>query len=674
MRMRVSRTSSEKVLSLERRSVEIKSRCKISKGTWHQIKLQWSFCTPKFEGRSQEETWQGQVALLKEWKFNWIKKHGLLSNWSQGNGGAHFEITRGKRVRDWFQSFDAHAEQKGFELRRTGNSKEIQDLYRGGNGKWWSANKRGNKRVCSRSWPLRGCAITRWNARRLIACEALRRTRIFIWVGQRSATTVDQKGDFFCKTDNFVPPVVPEVSSSTGTCSSSTSSLQDLSFTSPETERSDEQAPGKWRPESQKQNKKKDDNRDAEECLRDLLQWLEEFTDNLETHKRLCVHTFLRTQIRNVLRKWQKDQGSTLFFHFPKDRNCEVCMRTKITRAPCRRRIGGAVLRAEKFGDLITADQKVLNEERESRNNHRYAIVVQDLAQSYPSKTKTSQDTEKSSKKFLEPSEKQKVIYTDNSLEFAKSCEDLSWNHRTSTPHRSQTNGIAERAVRRVKEGFFFCSSKDWMMVRFNGMRLLSAKCPRLLGGLENSLWMTLRRAIQRTGHSIWSSGRISSDFDKRSNENSSIRKDSFTWNVSWICVDRGGEFGKEIFWLLIWKNWKFFRDEPMRKKYWSHRREKNSFSHLQMVQQNCLEETTNSGNPLQGENILYGVKISVEDVKANRKSLDQQNEKMSLKPGVTFGQFKVTSFIVIILNLEFNSTCRKKKHSLFHCNKYTLT
>ena len=33
-----------------------------------------------------------------------------------------------------------------------------------------------------------------------------------------------------------------------------------------------------------------------------------------------------------------------------------------------------------------------------------------------------------------------------------KACEDLSWNHCTSTPHRSETNGIAERAVRRVKE------------------------------------------------------------------------------------------------------------------------------------------------------------------------------------------------------------------------------
>ena len=55
--------------------------------------------------------------------------------------------------------------------------------------------------------------------------------------------------------------------------------------------------------------------------------------------------------------------------------------------------------------------------------------------------------------KFLEPDWKHKVIYTDNSLEFGKACEDLSWNHCTSTPHRSETHGIAERAVRRVKEG-----------------------------------------------------------------------------------------------------------------------------------------------------------------------------------------------------------------------------
>ena len=69
-----------------------------------------------------------------------------------------------------------------------------------------------------------------------------------------------------------------------------------------------------------------------------------------------------------------------VYTHFPKDRNCEICQRTKITTAPCRRRNGGAVARAENFGDLITADHKVLSDNCESRNNHRYAVVVQDLA------------------------------------------------------------------------------------------------------------------------------------------------------------------------------------------------------------------------------------------------------------------------------------------------------
>ena len=147
----------------------------------------------------------------------------------------------------------------------------------------------------------------------------------------------------------------------------------------------------------------------------------------------------------------------SVFTHFPKDQNCDTCLKTKITTASCRRRAGTVVPRAEHFGDLITADHTVLSEESESRNNHRYAVVVQDLAtqwiQSYPCKSKSSQETQKSLMKFLEPTRKPKVIYTDNSLEFGKSCEELSWNHCTSTPLRSETNGIAERAVRRAKEG-----------------------------------------------------------------------------------------------------------------------------------------------------------------------------------------------------------------------------
>ena len=82
----------------------------------------------------------------------------------------------------------------------------------------------------------------------------------------------------------------------------------------------------------------------------------------------------------------------SVYTHFPKDPNCDICLKTKITRASGRRRTGTVVPRAEHFGDLITADHTILSEESESRNSHRYGVVVQDLAtqwiQSYLCKKK----------------------------------------------------------------------------------------------------------------------------------------------------------------------------------------------------------------------------------------------------------------------------------------------
>ena len=194
----------------------------------------------------------------------------------------------------------------------------------------------------------------------------------------------------------------------------------------------------------------------------EIPEWLQEFRENLvddEIPLQGGSHASSSHEASlEPTTKRREDLGKhNVYTHFAKDRNCEICKRTKITRAPCRRRNGEAVPRAVNFGDLITADHKVLSDNCESRNNHRYAVVVQDLAtqwiQAYPCENKTSQETQRSLQKFLEPERKPKVIYTDNSLEFGKACEDLSWNHCTSTPHPSETNGIAERAVRRVKEG-----------------------------------------------------------------------------------------------------------------------------------------------------------------------------------------------------------------------------
>ena len=150
-------------------------------------------------------------------------------------------------------------------------------------------------------------------------------------------------------------------------------------------------------------------------------------------------------------------------------------------------------------GDVLVADleeletmdaseiySKRLNAKEVIFPNLRNILFFLDVViQSYQCKTKTSQETKKNLQMFLEPTRKPKVIYTDNSLEFGKVCEDLSWNHCTSTPHKSETHGIAERAVRKVKEGTsasIVAIRSGWKLVgRFYGMLYLSAKRSRSL-------------------------------------------------------------------------------------------------------------------------------------------------------------------------------------------------
>ena len=117
----------------------------------------------------------------------------------------------------------------------------------------------------------------------------------------------------------------------------------------------------------------------------EIPEWLQEFRENLvddEIPLQGGSHAISSHEVSlEPTAKRREDLGKhNVHTHFPKDRNCEICKRTKITRAPCRRRKGEAVPRADNFGDLITADHKVLSDNCESRNNHRNAVVVQDLA------------------------------------------------------------------------------------------------------------------------------------------------------------------------------------------------------------------------------------------------------------------------------------------------------
>jgi len=73
--------------------------------------------------------------------------------------------------------------------------------------------------------------------------------------------------------------------------------------------------------------------------------------------------------------------------------------------------------------------------------------------QGYACKSKSAAECIKYFKRFVGPQFKPEHVYSDNSKELISACTELGWAHDTSTPHRSETNGVIERSVRTVKEG-----------------------------------------------------------------------------------------------------------------------------------------------------------------------------------------------------------------------------
>ena len=167
----------------------------------------------------------------------------------------------------------------------------------------------------------------------------------------------------------------------------------------------------------------------------------------------------------------------SMFTHFPKDRNCDICLRTKNFKGFLQETYWYSRGQSGKFGDLITADHKVLSEGSESRHSHRYAVVVQDLAtqwiQSYPCKTKTSWETEKSSQKFLEPTRKPKVNFHWNLANLVKTLPGIIVRqHRTD---RKLMRLLREQCAESRKGHLRYCCNQVWTK---NGGQLLWNSTP----------------------------------------------------------------------------------------------------------------------------------------------------------------------------------------------------
>ena len=255
------------------------------------------------------------------------------------------------------------------------------------------------------------------------------------WINGQKPHLIKDGIRIICNTENFVPIEVPGLSSSSSASSSTlrTPSRQESHSSSssssspssptvreiPVREREDasnsdislvpvsesvDDRSGK--PEEIQANKNQKPNKKETAIERgnpfnsEIPEWLQEFRENLvddeiPIHGDSHASSSHEASLEPIFKRREDLGKHSVYTRFPRDRHCEICKRTKITRAPCRRRNGGAVPRAANFGDLITADYKVLSDNCVSRNNHRYAVVVQDLAtqwiQAYPCKNKTSQ-------------------------------------------------------------------------------------------------------------------------------------------------------------------------------------------------------------------------------------------------------------------------------------------
>ena len=259
-----------------------------------------------------------------------------------------------------------------------------------------------------------------------------------------------------------------------------------------------------------------------------------------------------------------------------------------------------------KYGDLITADHKVLS---------KYAVVVQDLAaqwiQSYPCKTKTSQETVKNNKSFSSRHTSQKLF--------------IQTIHRNLANLLKIYHGMTALTTSSIRIKWYRWQSRPTSEGRFfSSIATVRTGWRRWSDSMECCCCLRKVQDLQVDGKTL---------YERRFGEPFKGPIIPFGAEVEYHPIStrdqtRLHQFGKKVLPGIIlgyesvaggiWKgdiliadledleNWmhqKFILEESSRKKFWSDKKMMNSYSRSKMVQQNCQEETTNWENPLWGLN-----------------------------------------------------------------------
>ena len=211
--------------------------------------------------------------------------------------------------------------------------------------------------------------------------------------------------------------------------------------------------------------------------------------------------------------------------------------------------------------------------------NHRDAIVVQDLAtpwiQSYPCKTKTSQETQRSLQKFLEPDGKPKVILHWQFLGIWQSLWKIFLGIIVRRHHtdRKQMRLLKEQFAVWKKVRLLYCCDQVWMKI---GWQILWNVTPIFETSQISSL-MGRRPMKDIFGRPVIGPiipfGSLVEYYTMSAKDQSRIHqfgKKVFPGMSSDTLCMRG-EFGRVTYWLqtLSWKRWRHLLLKTQMRKRW---------------------------------------------------------------------------------------------------------
>ena len=148
--------------------------------------------------------------------------------------------------------------------------------------------------------------------------------------------------------------------------------------------------------------------------------------------------------------------------HKPKNRFCPACMQAKAVRVQARRVKRDAKKRAGKFVPtefchLGTADHFDAKKElSQGASGQCWGLVIKapgiDWLSGYSAWCKDTMETSACLNHYA-GREKLQMFHSDRSGELRKAATELGWPQSKSLPYRSETNAIAERAVRETLDG-----------------------------------------------------------------------------------------------------------------------------------------------------------------------------------------------------------------------------